>query len=183
MSVGRFVGTNDRSRAVRCVGHSGLLGFLMMAPVGVISGAFLLEPKREDVMMIRGTGRRLAMLGLSVLSVMIVAAGAAAELKVGDHAPAFSLKGSDGKTYTLDQFKGKSAVVIAWFPKAFTGDAPRNANRSVRTASRSTTSRSPISRPASTLPKENEKFAKSLDLRLPDSERSRQERRQGVRGA
>ena len=68
-------------------------------------------------MMIRGTGR-LAMLGLSVLSVMIVAAGAAAELKVGDHAPAFSLKGSDGKTYTLDQFKGKSAVVIAWFPKA-----------------------------------------------------------------
>ena len=40
---------------------------------------------------------------------------------VGDPAPAFSLAGSDGKTYTLDQFKGKQAVVIAWFPKAFTG--------------------------------------------------------------
>lgn len=70
--------------------------------------------------MIRGTARRLVMLGLSALSVMIIAAGMAGELKVGDHAPAFSLKGSDGKTYTLDQFKGKSAVVIAWFPKAFT---------------------------------------------------------------
>lgn len=43
------------------------------------------------------------------------------ELKAGDPAPAFSLPGSDGKTYTLDQFKGKQAVVIAWFPKAFTG--------------------------------------------------------------
>ena len=44
-----------------------------------------------------------------------------AELKVGDQAPGFSLQGSDGKTYTLAQFKGKSTVVLAWFPKAFTG--------------------------------------------------------------
>ena len=43
------------------------------------------------------------------------------ELKVGDPAPAFSLQGSDGKTYKLADFKGKSAVVLAWFPKAFTG--------------------------------------------------------------
>ncbi len=46
---------------------------------------------------------------------------AQAELKVGDDAPAFELKGSDGKTYKLADFKGKSAVVVAWFPKAFTG--------------------------------------------------------------
>jgi AhpC/TSA family len=45
----------------------------------------------------------------------------AAEPKVGEAAPAFSLPGSDGKTYTLADFKGKSAVVVAWFPKAFTG--------------------------------------------------------------
>jgi peroxiredoxin Q/BCP len=44
----------------------------------------------------------------------------AAELKVGDAAPAFELPGSDAKTYKLSQFKGKQAVVIAWFPKAFT---------------------------------------------------------------
>lgn len=42
-------------------------------------------------------------------------------LKVGDAAPDFKLKGSDGKDYTLAQFKGKQGVVIAWFPKAFTG--------------------------------------------------------------
>ena len=45
----------------------------------------------------------------------------AAELKVGDQAPNFSLRGSDGKTHTLAEYKGKSAVVLAWFPKAFTG--------------------------------------------------------------
>ena len=41
-------------------------------------------------------------------------------LEVGDKAPDFTLEGTDGKTYTLSQFKGKEAVVIAWFPKAFT---------------------------------------------------------------
>jgi len=44
----------------------------------------------------------------------------AADLKVGDAAPDFALKGSDGKTYKLSDYKGKQAVVIAWFPKAFT---------------------------------------------------------------
>jgi thioredoxin-dependent peroxiredoxin len=44
----------------------------------------------------------------------------AAELKVGDAAPDFSLPGSDGKTYNLADFRGKQAVVLAWFPKAFT---------------------------------------------------------------
>lgn len=41
-------------------------------------------------------------------------------LNVGDVAPAFSLAGSDGKTHKLSDYKGK-AVVLAWFPKAFTG--------------------------------------------------------------
>ena len=44
----------------------------------------------------------------------------AGELKVGDPAPNFTLQASDGKTYTLADFKGKQAVVLAWFPKAFT---------------------------------------------------------------
>ena len=42
-------------------------------------------------------------------------------LKVGDTAPDFSLQGTDGKTHKLSDYRGKSAVVIAWFPKAFTG--------------------------------------------------------------
>lgn len=44
-----------------------------------------------------------------------------AELKVGDVAPDFSLVGSDGKTYELSSFKDEKVVVVAWFPKAFTG--------------------------------------------------------------
>ena len=41
-------------------------------------------------------------------------------LKVGDQAPDFTLKASDGKTYSLADYRGKKAVVVAWFPKAFT---------------------------------------------------------------
>ena len=50
----------------------------------------------------------------------MAAPAAAAELKVGDTAPDFTLQASDGKTYKLSDFKGKQAVVIAWFPKAYT---------------------------------------------------------------
>ncbi len=42
------------------------------------------------------------------------------ELKVGDTAPPFALQGSDGKVHKLSDYKGKT-VVLAWFPKAFTG--------------------------------------------------------------
>ena len=41
------------------------------------------------------------------------------ELKAGDPAPDFTLKASDGKTYSLSQLRGQT-VVLAWFPKAFT---------------------------------------------------------------
>src|SRR5215813_5898205 len=53
---------------------------------------------------------------------LAVAAGSAAagDLKVGDQAPNFKLHASDGKTYQLTDFKGKEAIVLAWFPKAFT---------------------------------------------------------------
>lgn len=66
---------------------------------------------------------RLSTLALAcVLCGMALAHDAlAADLKVGDEAPAFALPGSDGKTYTLADFHGKQAVVVAWYPKAFTG--------------------------------------------------------------
>jgi thioredoxin-dependent peroxiredoxin len=44
----------------------------------------------------------------------------ASDLKAGDAAPAFSLPGSDGKTHQLSDHAGQ-VVVVAWFPKAFTG--------------------------------------------------------------
>jgi len=43
-----------------------------------------------------------------------------AKLKAGDKAPEFALQGSDGKVHRLSDYKGKT-VVLAWFPKAFTG--------------------------------------------------------------
>ena len=45
----------------------------------------------------------------------------AGALEVGDKAPDFSLQGSDGETYSLSQLAGDKPVVIAFFPKAFTG--------------------------------------------------------------
>ncbi|MFK8041689.1 peroxiredoxin [Congregibacter sp.] len=59
--------------------------------------------------------RALCVLVLSVSSMF-----AKAELKVGDMAPDFTLEASDGKTYQLADFRGKQAVVLAWFPRAFT---------------------------------------------------------------
>ena len=44
-----------------------------------------------------------------------------AEIKVGDDVPDFEMVGSDGKTYSNKDYKGKRAYVIAWYPKAFTG--------------------------------------------------------------
>src|SRR6516225_6993941 len=76
--------------------------------------------------MIRSMGRAIATWGIAIGVVVAASAGtASAQVSVGDKAPPFSLKGSDGKVYSLDQFKGKSAVVIAWFPKAFTGGCTR----------------------------------------------------------
>lgn len=42
-------------------------------------------------------------------------------LASGDHAADFRLQGSDGKVHALADHEGKQVVVVAWFPKAFTG--------------------------------------------------------------
>ena len=55
--------------------------------------------------------------GATLLS---LSGAAHAELSVGEAAPDFTLQASDGNEYTLADFKGKQAVVVAWFPRAFT---------------------------------------------------------------
>lgn len=57
-----------------------------------------------------------------LLSAVLLAGFARADeaVKVGDTAPDFQLQGSDGKQYKLSDFAGKQAVVVAWYPRAFT---------------------------------------------------------------
>ena len=64
--------------------------------------------------------RALLTLGFVATLVAGVMAQGPAELKVGDMAPDFTLPGTDGKTHKLSEYRGKQAVVVAWFPKAFT---------------------------------------------------------------
>ncbi len=61
---------------------------------------------------------------LAVFSLLLtgsILSAAEEGLQVGDAAPDFELQGSDGKKYKLSDFKDKQAVVIAWYPRAFTG--------------------------------------------------------------
>ena len=91
----------------------------------------------------------------------------AEDLKVGDPAPDFELKASDGKAYKLSDFKGKSAVVIAWFPRAFTGGCTKEC-KSMRESGEKLREYDVAYFTASTDPVEkNADFAKSLDLDYP----------------
>jgi peroxiredoxin Q/BCP len=61
-------------------------------------------------------------LAITLLTALLPLTSAlAAAPKVGDAAPDFTLQGSDGRTHKLSDLRGKKAVVLAWFPKAFTG--------------------------------------------------------------
>jgi len=57
---------------------------------------------------------------LLIFLVGLSASLSAIALEVGDQAPEFTLEATDGKTYTLEQFHNKQAIVIAWYPRAFT---------------------------------------------------------------
>ena len=61
----------------------------------------------------------------AVVLALLVSTEPVAKLKVGDLAPAFKLTSSDGKTVDLAEFKGRKKVVLAFFPKAFTGGCTR----------------------------------------------------------
>jgi peroxiredoxin Q/BCP len=66
------------------------------------------------------------MRALAVLTIGLVAfassghPSAAADLKVGSMAPDFTLQASNGKTYKVSDFRNKQAIVLAWFPRAYT---------------------------------------------------------------
>ena len=57
----------------------------------------------------------------TVLLLAPLVTDAAPRPKPGDAAPAFSLPASTGGTVSLADFAGRKTVVLAFFPKAFTG--------------------------------------------------------------
>ena len=59
---------------------------------------------------------------LAVVFVFVAGSGDAQAqgLAPGTPAPPFELPGSDGNTHRLADYAGRT-VVLAWFPKAFTG--------------------------------------------------------------
>lgn len=92
---------------------------------------------------------------------------AAEALEVGDKAPEFKMQGSDGKTYSSKDFVGKKAVIIAWFPRAFTGGCTKEC-KSMKEHGELLKEFDVAYFTASTDPvEENTKFAKSLDLDYP----------------
>ena len=112
--------------------------------------------------------KRWAVATLFGLGVALVGGAASAEdLKIGDKAPDFSLKGSDGKTYKLEDFKGKKGVVIAWFPKAFTGGC--TAECKSFQANNETLKGTKVAYFTASVdtPEKNADFAKSLSLEYP----------------
>jgi peroxiredoxin Q/BCP len=56
----------------------------------------------------------------ALLALPWAAPSRAAELAVGDRAPAFALPGTDGEIHRLADSLGRRGVVLAWFPRAFT---------------------------------------------------------------
>ena len=86
---------------------------------------------------------------------------------MGDDAPDFTMTGTDGKTYKLSDFKGKQAVVVAWYPRAFTGGCTKEC-KAFKEQGGSIREYDVAYFTASTDPVEtNKKFAESLGVDYP----------------
>ena len=90
-----------------------------------------------------------------------------AELKAGDPAPEFELPGSDGKSYKLSDYKDKQAVVVAWYPRAFTGGCTRECLSLLKRGEQLRTFRAAVFAASCDPLEKNKEFAKSLGLDFP----------------
>jgi thioredoxin-dependent peroxiredoxin len=88
-------------------------------------------------------------------------------LQIGDEAPDFALTGSDGRVYRVSEFRGRRPVVLAWFPKAFTGGCTAEC-RSIA-SSRAALSAFNVQYFGISVddPETNRQFAESMDLDFP----------------
>lgn len=87
-------------------------------------------------------------------------------LRAGDVAPEFTLQASDGVTYRLRDFRGRP-VVIAWFPKAFTGGCTAECRALSEFSSAFEKSRVQCFAASVDTARTNADFAKALDLTCP----------------
>ncbi len=100
-----------------------------------------------------------------LLATLMVAA--APELGVGDAAPDFELPGSDGKTYKLKDYAGKSAVVLAWYPKANTSGCTKECLMLKDSGEKLKRYQVAYFAASTDKPETNKEFAKKLGLNFP----------------
>ena len=120
----------------------------------------------EVIKPLRTTAATLAAIATGIVNTIMHNGEKLAELKPGDQAPDFTLPGSDGRTYHLADLAGQP-VVIAWFPKAFTGGCTAEC-KSLRDNGDSLR-RLKVRHFAASVDtaEENARFAASLDLDYP----------------
>ena len=112
-------------------------------------------------------------------------AGTRVALAPGDLAPDFALPGSDGQIYRLSDFRGRRRVVLAWFPKAFTGGCAVECTSIGHSALRLRDAGAACFAMSVDRPDTNRQFAAALGLEMPilsDPDR-RVARAYGVLGA
>jgi peroxiredoxin Q/BCP len=107
------------------------------------------------------------------------------QLKPGDPAPDFELPGSDGGVYRLRDFRNRERVVIAWFPKAFTGGCTKECQSIGRSGIALRGCRARYFGASVDSPETNRRFAEAMGIDYPilSDEDRRVARAYGVLGS
>ncbi|HEX4346281.1 MAG TPA: redoxin domain-containing protein [Vicinamibacterales bacterium] len=88
-------------------------------------------------------------------------------LEPGDAAPGFTLMGSDGQTHRLADSHGREAVVVAWFPKAFTGGCTKECESIGRSRRQLDCFAAQVFGASADRPETNKRFAASMGVGFP----------------
>jgi len=100
--------------------------------------------------------------------IMLTSNVSAADLKVGDTAPDFTMVGTDGKTYTLSELnKQGKAVVLAWFPRADTPGCTKECTSFKNDGSKMRDYNVAYFTASNDPPEANKKFAEKLGVDYP----------------
>jgi len=105
--------------------------------------------------------------GLAVGLIFMACSTTNGEVNVTDPLPDFVLQGSDGKTYSSAGLVGEQAIVIAWFPKAFTGGCTKECKSLRENSDKLSAFEVAYFAASCDTPEKNADFAKSLDLDYP----------------